>query len=140
MKRLISTARKIYDRRKLAVHCTEILKQQPKQLLAAKKSAQEQFLQSILSKEDKCWSDFYKYVKSRKGNKEIIATINDCNGRIITDAKENANTFNSYYSTLFSNKDNILHLHSENTGDLFTTDNKTIRRRIKEIGNRKSVG
>ena len=34
----------------------------PKQLLAAKKSAQEAFLKSVLSKEGKCWSDFYKYV------------------------------------------------------------------------------
>jgi hypothetical protein len=40
------------------------------QLLAAKKSAQEAFLKSILSKEGKCWSEFYKYVKRRKGNRE----------------------------------------------------------------------
>jgi len=45
-------------------------------------------LKSILSKEGKCWSDFYKYVKRRKGNKEKITAIKDCNGRIITDAIE----------------------------------------------------
>ena len=45
-------------------------------------------MKSILSKEGKCWSDFYKYVKRRKGNKEKITAIKDCNGRIITDAIE----------------------------------------------------
>jgi len=62
------------------------------------------------------------------------------NGRIITDAIEKANTFNSYYSTVFSNEGNILHIQGENAGDPFTTDIKTIRRRIKVIGKNKSVG
>ena len=44
IKRLKSKVRKEYNRRKLAVHCTEKLKQLSKQLLAAKKSAQEAFL------------------------------------------------------------------------------------------------
>jgi len=58
----------------------------------------------------------------------------DCNGRIITDAIEKANTFNCYYSTVFSSEGNILHIPRENTGDPFTIDIKTIRRRIKAIG------
>ena len=140
IKRLNSKGRKEYNRRKLGVHCTEKLKQLSKQLLAAKKSAQEAFLKSTLSKEGKCWSDFYKYVKRRKGNKENIPAIKDCNGRIITDAIEKANTFKSYYSTVFSGEGNILHRQGENTGDPFTTDIKTIRRRIKAIGKNKSVG
>ena len=92
------------------------------------------------SKEGKCWSDFYKYVKWRKGNKENIPAIRDCNGRIITDAIEKANAFNSYYSTVFSSEGNILHIKGENTGDPFTTDMKTVRRRIKGIGKNKSIG
>jgi len=48
--------------------------------------------------------------------------------------------FNSYYSTVFSNEENILHIQAENEGDPFTTDIKTIRRRIKAIGKNKSVG
>ena len=79
------------------VHCTEILEQLSKQLLTDKESVQEAFLKSILSKEGKCRSDFYKYVKRRKGNKETILAIKDCNGRNITDAIEKANTSNSYY-------------------------------------------
>jgi len=130
----------VYNRRKLAVHCTEKLRQLSKQLFVVKKSAQEAFLKSILSKEGKCWSVFYKYVKRRKGNTENIPAIKGCNGRSITDAIEKANTFKSYYSTVFSSEGNILHIQSENAGNPFTTDIKTIRRRIKAIGKNKSVG
>jgi len=66
--------------------------------------------------------------------------LKGCNGRIITDAIEKANTFNSYYSTVFSSEGNILRIQGENTGDPFSTDIKTIRRRIKAIGKNKSVG
>ena len=48
--------------------------------------------------------------------------------------------FNSYYSTVFSSEGNILHIKGENTGDPFTTDIKTIRRRIKATGKNTSVG
>jgi hypothetical protein len=85
IKRVKSKVRKAYNRRKLGVHREE-LKQLSKQLLAAKKIAQEAFLKSILSKEGKCWSEFYKYVKRRKGSRENIPAIKDCNGRIITDS------------------------------------------------------
>jgi len=85
IKRLKSKVRKEHNGRKLGVHCTEKLKHLSKQLLATKKSAQGAFLKSILSKEGNCWSDFYKYVKRHKGNKENILAIKDCNGRIITD-------------------------------------------------------
>jgi len=44
IKRLKSKVRKEYNRRKLGVHCTEKLKKLSKQLLAAKKLAQEAFL------------------------------------------------------------------------------------------------
>ena len=97
-------------------------------------------MKSVLRKEGKCWTDFYKYVKRRKGNKDNIPASKDSNGRIITDAIENANTFNCYYSTVFSSEDNILHIQRENTGDPFTIDIKTIRRSIKAIGKNKSVG
>ena len=65
--------------------------------------------------------------------------INDCNGQIVTDAIEKANTFNSYYSTVFSSEDNIPNIQSENLGDPFTTDIRKIRKRIKAISKNKSV-
>ena len=70
---------------------------------------------------------------------KLVFNTKDCNGRIITDAIEKANTFNFYYSKVFSNEGNILHIQRENTGDPFTIDIKTIRRRIKAIGKNKSV-
>ena len=54
IKRLKANVRKEYNRRKLGAHHREKLKQLSKRLLAAKKSAQEPFLKSVLSKEGKC--------------------------------------------------------------------------------------
>jgi len=70
---------------------------------------------------------------------KLVFNTKDCNGRIITDGIEKANTFNFYYSTVFSNEGNFLRIQGENTGDPFTTNIKTIRRRIKAIGKNKSV-
>jgi len=81
IKRLKSKVRKAYNRRKLGICYIEEMKQLTMQLLAAKKSEQEAFLKSVLSTKGKCWSEFYRYVKRRKGNRENIPTIKDCNGR-----------------------------------------------------------
>jgi hypothetical protein len=139
IKRLKSKVRKAYNRRKLGVYYIEELKQLSKQLLAAKKSAHEAFLKSVLNKEGKCCSEFYKYVKRRKGNRENIPTIKDCNGRIITDSIEKANSLNFYYSTVFSSEGNIPHIQGENSGEPFTIDIKIIRKRIAAIRKNKSV-
>ena len=96
IKLLKSKVRKVYNKRKLGAPYTEELKQLSEQLLAAKKSAQEAFLKTTLRKEGKCWTDFYKYVKRRKGNRENIPVIKDSNGRNIIDATVKANTSNSY--------------------------------------------
>jgi hypothetical protein len=42
--------------------------------------------------------------------------------------------------TVFSSEGHILHVQGENTGDPFTIDIKTIRRRITVIGKNKLVG
>ena len=116
------------------------LKHLSKPLLAEKKRAQETYLKSILSKEVKCWSDFYTYVKRRKGRRENIPAIKDGSGRIITDPTEKANLLNSYYSTIFSCKDDIPHIQGGNNTNPFVVDINTIRRRIRSIGKNKSVG
>jgi len=117
----------------------EELKQLSKHLLAAKKSAQEAFLKSVLCREGKCWPEFYKYVKRRKENRENILAIKYSNGRIITDSIDKANSFNSYYLTVFSSEGNIPHMQDENTGEPFTIDIKIIRRRIRATGKNKSL-
>jgi hypothetical protein len=43
-------------------------------------------------------------------------------------------------SVVFSSEDNILHIKSGNTGDPFTTNIKTIRKRVKAIVKNKWVG
>ena len=118
IKRLKAKVRKAYNRRKLEVHYMDKLKQLSKQLLAEKKRAQETYLKSILSKEGKCWSDFYKYVKRRKGNRENIPAIKDGSGRIIKDPTEKANSLNFYYSTIFSCEDYIPQIQGGNTSTL----------------------
>jgi hypothetical protein len=140
IKRLKAKVRKAHNKRKLGVHYMDKLKQLSRQLLAAKKQAQETYLNSILSKEGKCWSDFYKYVKRRKGNRENIPAINDGGGRIITDPAEKANLLNFYYSTIFSREDSIPQIQEVNKTKPFVMDIKTIRRRIRAIGKNKSVG
>jgi len=104
------------------------------------KSAQETFLKSILSKEGEGWSEFYKYVKRRKGNRENIPTIKDCNGRIITDSIEMAISLNFYYSSVFSNEDNIPNIQDKISSETFIIDTKIIRKRIAAIEKNKLVG
>ena len=70
---------------------------------SGQKTAQETFFRSVLSKEGKNWSEFYRYIKRYKGRRENIPTIKDCNGWSITDLIEKANSLNYYYSTIFSN-------------------------------------
>ena len=82
--------------RKLGKHHLEEMKRLFRQLLAAQKSAQVTFCRSILNKACECWSEFYKYVKKRKGHRENIPTIKDPNGRPITEPLEKANSLNFY--------------------------------------------
>jgi hypothetical protein len=84
--------------------------------------------------------EFYKYVKRQKGNKENIPVIKDCNGRIITDSIEKANSLKFYYSSVFSSECNIPNIQGKISSEPFTIDTKVIRRRIATIGKNKSVG
>jgi hypothetical protein len=80
------------------------------ELLVAKKEAQETFLRSVLQKEGRCWTEFYKYVKGRKGNTENIPAIKKQNGKLVTDPLEKAKSLNSYYASLFSCERNNLQI------------------------------
>ena len=84
------------------------MKRLSKELLAAKKkTAQETFLWSVLRNEGNCCSEFYKYVKRRKGNREIIPAIKDHNRTITRDSTEKANILTSYYASVFCCDRNI---------------------------------
>jgi hypothetical protein len=97
-------------------------------------------LPSVLSDKDNCWSEFYKYVKRRKGNRENITAIKDSNGTIITDSTEKANILNSYYASVFSCDRNIPNIKSAHSGEIFIINTKRIRKRVAAIGRSKSVG
>ena len=109
-------------------------------LLVAKKTAQETFCRSVLSKEGRSWSEFYKYLKRHKGHRESIPTIKDCNGRAITDPIEKANSLNYCYSSVFSKRGNIPHIQCANSGEPFYIDIKAIRKRVAAIRKNKSTG
>jgi hypothetical protein len=68
VERLEVKARRAYNRRKIGERYQAELEMLSKELLAAKRSAQETFLSSVLQNESNSWSEFYKYVNRRKGN------------------------------------------------------------------------
>jgi hypothetical protein len=78
-------------------------------------------------------------VKRRKGNREIIPTINDHNGMIITDSIEKANILNSYYASVLCCGRNIPKIQLANSGENFIINTKIIRKRITKNEKKKSV-
>jgi hypothetical protein len=83
VKKLKLKARKAYNKRKLGQQNREDLKRILKQLLLVKKMHMR-----LLKIYNKCWAEFYKYAKRRKGNRENVPAIKDGNGRLITDSTE----------------------------------------------------
>ena len=80
--------RRAYNRRKRGKHYKQELRRLSQKLLSAKRNAQETFLRSLLQNEGNSWAGFYRYVKRRKGNREVTPMIRDCNGGHITDPVE----------------------------------------------------
>jgi hypothetical protein len=111
-----------------------------KKLLTAKRSAQETFLSSVLQNESKSWSEFYRYVNRRKGNKENIPAIKDGNGGHITDPVGKANELNKYYASVFSCERDIPEINPTYSENPFTIKISIIRKRLAKIGRKKSVG
>ena len=110
-----------------------------KELLVAKKKAQETFLRSVIRNEGRCWTEFYKYVKGHKGNRESIPSIKDQNGKLVTDPIEKTNSLNSFYASLFSCKCNNRQIQSTESGNPFTININIIRKRLSAIRKKKSV-
>jgi cell shape-determining protein MreC len=137
VKKLKLKVRKSYNKRKLEQQYQEEMKRLSKQLLLAKRNAQETFLGSILKSEGKCWTEFYKYVKRRKGNRENNPAIKDGNGRLITGSIEKANSLYFYYSSVFSCERCIPQIERANSGELFSISTKIIRKKLAAIGKNK---
>jgi len=102
VKRLKVKVRRAYNRRKLGEHYQAELNRLSKKLLTAKRNAQETLLSSVLQNEGKSWSEFYRFVNRRKGKRENVPAIKNCNGGLITDPVDKANNLNNYYASVFS--------------------------------------
>jgi hypothetical protein len=78
--------RKLYNIRTLGEHHQVELKMLSKELLTAKRNAQEKFLSSVLQNEGKSWSEFYRFVNRHKGTWENMPAIMYCNGGLVTNS------------------------------------------------------
>jgi len=116
------------------------LKRLSKELLAAKRTAQKNLLWSVLRNEGNSWSEFYMYVKRRKGNKESVPAIKDHDGMIITDTTEKCNILYSYYSSVLCSDRFISEIKLANSGETSIINTKVIRKRLAKIGRNKSEG
>ena len=117
----------MYSQRKFGRPYQAELKRLSKELLLAKKKAQETFLLSVLQNEGECCTEFCKYVKRRKGNGENIPAIDDHNGRLIKDPLEKAKFLISYYASLFCYESNNPQIQSTQPGTPFIISINLIR-------------
>jgi len=116
VKRLKAKVRRAYNRRKLGKHYQAELKRLPKKMFKAKRNAQGTFLSAVLQNEGKSWSEFYRFVNRRKGNRESIPAIKDCKGGLITDPAGKANNLNKYYASVYSCERVIPDINSTHSG------------------------
>ena len=94
----------------------------------------------ILQNEGKSWSEFYRFVNRRKGNRENVPSLKDGNGGLITDPVAKANHLNNYYASVFSCERDIPNINPTNSDKTFTNKINVIRKRLKTIRGNKSVG
>ena len=140
IRKLKRKLRKSYSQRKESVVKQTKFTQLAKELLNAKKKAQENYLNKLFKGEQNGWGEFYKYVKRRRKDDYSSPPLkNDFNQFIVQD-REKAEKLNSYYATVFGRRAIIPNLVSvENTGQ-FSIKPRDIRRRISKLKTRKSVG
>jgi len=140
IKRLKVQVRKMYNKRNTGQPYQRELKRLPKELLVAKNKVQETFLCSVLQNEGRCWTDFCKYVKLHKGNRENIPAIKDSNGKLITYPTETTNSLNSYYTSVFSCESNNPKIQPTQSGKPFAISFNSIRKGLSAVGGKKSFG
>jgi hypothetical protein len=137
VERLKVKVRRVYNKRK---HYQEELKRLSKELLVARRKAQGSFLRSVLQNEGRCWAEFFKYAKRRKGNREIIPAIKGYSDNLITGPTEKSNSLHSYFASVFSCERSKPQIRSTDQANPFNININTIRKRLSAIGRKKSVG
>jgi ABC-type Na+ transport system ATPase subunit NatA len=91
----------------------------------------------MLKNEGKSWTEFYKYVKWSKGNREDIAVVKDGNGQLITDLTEKVNS--KFLLSVFSCAHSILQIQCANLCKPFSISTKILTKRLAVTGKNKSV-
>ena len=109
-------------------------------LLTAKRNALQIFLSSVLQNEGKSWSEFYRFVNRRKGKRENIPAIKDCNGELITDPVDKANNLNNYYASVLSCERDIPDINSPHSDKPFNIKISIIKKQLAMIRRNKSIG
>ena len=72
---------------------------------------------------------------------EPAAGQNKVTNKILSEkCKKTINSFNYYYSLVFSSEGNIQRIQCANSGEPFTIDTKIIRKRVAAIRKNKSIG
>jgi len=124
----------MYNKRKSGQPYQAELRRLSKELLVTKTKARKTFLRSVLQNEGRCWTEFCKYVKRRKGNRESIAAIKDYNGKLVTDPLEEVKSRDSYYASQLSYESNNPEIRTTQSDKPFTIITNIIRKRLSTIG------
>ena len=127
----------MYINRKFGQPYQRELKRLSKELLIENLTPLEAFLHSVLQNEGRCWTEFYININNLKGNREYIPAIKDHNGTLITDTLVNANSLNSFYSSVFSFEINNPEIQPTQLGKPFTVNINIIRKGLSTIGRKK---
>ena len=133
VKRLKAKVRRVYNKRKLGEQYQWGLKRLKNCWQKKKKLHRKHFCGQYCS-------EFYMYMKRRKGNREIIPAIKDHSGTIITESTGKADILNSYCRSAFCCDHNISKIQLASSGETFIIDTKIMRKRLAKIGRNKSVG
>lgn len=141
IRNLKKKARLAYNNRNKSPEHLKSFKDISKMLEKEKKEAQENFLGNILHEgENNNWRTFYSYVRRRRGDKELIAVLQDRDKQIVDD-KEKAEFLNSYFISVFNldgeKCDIVQGTHSDSS---FKVTLKMVRERITKLKNHKSRG
>jgi hypothetical protein len=92
------------------------------------------------TKQVKCRTEFYKFVKRRKESSENIPAIKDCNVRFITNSIGKGSSLNFHYASVCGCDPNIPQIKQTHSGEPFNINVNMIRKRPSAMGRKESIG
>jgi len=97
-------------------------------------------MSNLLGNSKNSWQKFYKYVRNKKGNRENISFLKGPSNNYITNSRAIADLFNEYFLSVFNYESWFELDYDDDTRNLFKIEPKKVRKHVKLMGNRKSVG